>query len=285
MEKKKNRYNWTAAIDADYVLWIACHGNKILDGNGSPLREDGRFVYEDKTLEQAINTCDSYLNDVLHTTQADSYIMCLSPPVSFRQTLDSSYKSNRAGMSKPLWYEEVKQHMRDHWGAIEVPDLEADDVVVLIHKYLENAFIIAVDKDILDCVPGRHYDGRKGRSCFITTTESQADFNFAVSLLVGDAIDGIPHMKKGYGPMTAKKQLLASTQDTLELAALEIYINEFGLEVGTERFNRQRSLLKMVDSLDDLPEGVIFEIPEPDCYNCVSTEFSGEEYWLEFGEN
>jgi 5'-3' exonuclease len=281
---QKNRYSNTAVIDGDYILWISCNGNKVDDGTGRPLRRDGKFVYTDKTVEQAINTCDAYMADILNLTHADSYILCLTGQNNFRAKIDPTYKANRIGMEKPLWFEAVKEHMRTHWDAVEIESLEADDVASIIYHNLEKTFIIAVDKDLLECIPGRHFDARRGQNVYINTTESQAEFNFAKSILTGDAIDGISNMKKGYGPKTAEKDLLASEETTPLLAALKIYQKEFGDEEGLARYTKQKSLLKMIDSLEELPEGVTFALPEPNCYNCIETEFSGEEYWLELNE-
>lgn len=280
--KQKNRFNNTAVIDGDYIIWIATNPNKVLDSKGRPIKKDGKYVYTDKKVEEAIATCDAYINDVLTVTRADSFILALTGIKNFRLKIDPAYKANRVGMDKPLWFEPVKEHMRNHWGAVEVDGLEADDIVSLVYNNLENTFIVATDKDLLDCISGRHFDTRRGRATFITTTESQADFNFARSLLTGDAIDGIPNMKKGYGPKTAEKDLLSSEETTPMAAALKIYEKEFGQEEGFNRFNKQYKLLKMIDSLEALPEDVVFEMPEPQCYNCLETIFSAEEYQIKY---
>lgn len=280
--RKPNKYSNTAVIDGDYIIWIACNGNKVLDDKGRPVRKDGKFVYTDKTVEEAIATCDAYINDVLNVTRADSFILALTGVKNFRLKIDPAYKANRVGMDKPLWFEPVKEHMRNFWGGIEVDGLEADDIVSIIYNNLDNTFIVATDKDLLDCIPGKHFDTRRGKACFITTTESQAEFNFAKSLLVGDAIDGISNMKKGYGPKTAEKDLLASQETTPIEAARSIYLKEFGDKEGEEKFNKQYNLLKMIDSLETLPEGIIFEVLEPQCYNCLETVFSSEEYQIKY---
>lgn len=282
--KQPNRYINTAIIDADYIIWIACNPNKVMKG-GAPVKKDGKFVYTDKTVEQAINTCDAYMTDILNLTHVDSFIMCLTGKDNFRYKVDPSYKANRVGIDKPLWFNEVKEHMRTHWDAVEVPGLEADDVVNIIYHNLENSFIVAADKDLLDCIPGRHFDTRKGKVCFVTTTESQAEFNFAKSVLTGDTIDGIPNIKKGYGPKTAEKNLLKSTEPTPLSAAYKIYEEEFGQEEGYNRFNKQYKLLKICDSLENLPEGITFTLPEPICFNCVETTFSEGDYNLDYNED
>lgn len=282
--KKENKYMSTAVIDADYIIWIACNPNKVLDEQGNPTKKDGKFVYTDKTVEQAINTCDAYMNDILSLTRVDSFILCLTGKDNFRCKIDPSYKANRVGMEKPMWFSEVKEHMRTHWDAVEVPGLEADDVANIIFHSLENSFIIAADKDLLDCIPGRHFDARRGRACFVTVTDSQAEFNFAKSVLAGDAIDGIPNMKRGYGPKTAEKDILKSSEPTPLMAAQKIYVDEFGEEEGKMRFDKQVKLLKILETFEELPEGITFEFPEPSCYDCVGTTFSGEEYWLGLNE-
>jgi len=278
--KLPNRYQNTAVIDGDYILYIACNPNKVME-NGEPKRVDNKFVYQDKTEEQAINTFESYMNDLLHLCRADSYILCLSCKRNFRYDIDPSYKSNRGGTEKPLWFKEVRDYMIEQWGAVEIEGIEADDTVTIIKNTLENTFIVAVDKDILNCIPGTHFDARKGQAQFVTVTETQANFAFAKSLLTGDTIDGIPNVKRGYGPKTAEKELLASTDTTLEETALKIFIREFGEEQGKLKFDIQKKLLKILDSLETLPEGVKFEVPEPICYNCVETQFSSEEYRIE----
>lgn len=285
--KQQNRYNNTALIDADYILWIACNPNKVEDEEGKPLKVDGKFVYTPKTVEQAINTCDAYLADILNITHADSYILCLTTGANFRYGIDPSYKANRTGIEKPLWFDEVKQHMVERWDALEIPGLEADDIVGIVYNNLENTFIIAADKDLLDCIPGRHFDTRKGRVAFITTTEEHAAFNFAKSLLAGDTIDGISNIKKGYGPKTAEKDIkeMVNAFQGMDpkLAAYAIYRIILD-DAGKEKFEKQYKLLKILNTFEEIPEGINFEMPEPVCWNCVETELSTDFYQLEYGD-
>ena len=279
--KKENGYFSTAVIDADYILWIACNKSKIYNENSEALKDEkGNFVYKDKTIEEVTDTCDSYINDLLHVCGADSYIFCLTAPGNFRYKVDENYKANRKGAEKPMWFKEAKNHLIEKWGAIECKGLEADDMVNIIVNSLENSFIVAVDKDLITCLPGRHFDARKGQAQFVTVTESQANFAFSRSLLTGDSIDGVPNIKRGYGPKTAEKELLASTDTSLEDTVLSIYTREFG-EEGKIKFDKQKKLLKILSSLEEVPEGVTFAIPEPYCYDCVETTFSQEQYRLE----
>jgi len=282
--KQENLYNSTALVDADYILWIACNKNKVYDKSGVALRDEGgRLIYTDKTLEEAISTCDSYINDLFRACRADSYIMFLTAYNNFRYGLDPAYKANRTGVEKPMWINEVREHMKIVWGAIEVPGLEADDLVVITLNNLTNSFIVAADKDVLDCTPGRHFDVRKGRVGFITTTTDYADYAFARSVLTGDAIDGISNMKSGYGIKTAEKDLnhLINKQDgdvamTALNAASLIYQKHLGVHDGIIKFAKQYQMLKILDSFYQIPEGINYQIPEPTCFNCTETILTRE---------
>lgn len=284
--KQKNRFNNTALIDADYILWIACNPNKVIGPDGHPERADGKFVYTPKTVEQAINTCDAYLADILNLVRADSYILFLTTGTTFRYNLDSSYKANRIGLEKPLWFHEVKAHMVEQWSAIETPGLEADDMVVIVKNSLENCFIVAADKDILDCVPGTHFDARKGKGIFVETPYDQARYNFAKSLLTGDAIDGIPNLIPGMGPKTAEKELDMRIDGNNPItSAMLTFVYYLGEYEGITRFARQYQLLKILENLEQIPKDISFSIPDPTCYNCVESMLSAEDYILKYNEN
>lgn len=280
--KQTNLYSNTALVDADYILWIACHKNKVYDKSGTPLRDEvGNLVYTDKTLQEAIDTCDSYINDLLRVCRADSHILFLTAFNNFRYSLDISYKANRVGVEKPMWLKEVREHMQLHWNAVEVPGLEADDLVVLTANNFTNSFIVAADKDVLDCTPGTHFDVRKGRVGFITTTQDYADYAFARSILTGDKIDGIQNVKKGYGIKTAEKDLNSILGRNIVgmtplNAAQMIYQEQLGEHDGIIKFAKQYQLLKILNAFYQIPEGINYQIPEPTCFHCTETLLSKE---------
>lgn len=281
--KQANRYNNTALIDADYILWIACNPNKVLGPDGQPTKKDNKFVYTDKTVEQAINTCDAYMTDILNLTKSDSYILFLTTGTTFRFSLDNSYKANRVGLEKPMWFHEVKAHMVEQWGAIEVPGLEADDMVVIVKNALDNCFIVAADKDILDCVPGTHFDARKTKGLFVETTFKDAQFNFARSLLTGDSIDGIPNLVKGMGPKTAEDELKKRMEFNNPItSAFLTFVYHLGEHEGITRFAKQYQLLKIIDSFEHVPAGIKFEMPDPNCWNCTETMLSADDYQIKY---
>lgn len=283
--KVANRYSNTALIDADSIMWVAGNGNKVMDRSGHPLKVDNKFVYTEKTLEEAITTCDNYIKDLLNLTKADSYVLFLTTGSTFRVKLDSCYKANRLGMEKPKWFYEVKKHLIDNWDAVEVPGLEADDLVSITKNCLEHCFIIASDKDILKCIPGRHFDARRGQLTFADISYHEASFNFAVSLLIGDAIDGIPNLIKGMGPKTAEAELSRRMEHNNPIiSALQIFISNLGLHQGLLRFTNQYQLLKILDTEEQLPEGILFSVRElqVNCWNCVETILSSDFFKLNY---
>jgi hypothetical protein len=286
METTNIHYLNTALIDADYIIWIACNKNKVRDNRGNILKDDkGRYIYSDRSLKEALEICDSYITDVLNLTRSDSYLLFLTAGRSFRVEVDSSYKANRVGVEKPMWFREVWDHLVEKWDAICSANLEADDLVNIAKNTLSNSFIIGADKDILDCIPGRHFDARKGRVHFIEVSKESADFAFARSILSGDAIDGIPNIKPGYGPKTAEKDLRVIIDNKLVsplVAALDIYIRHLGEHEGLKRFYKQYNLLKILDKIEDCPKDIKFVVPTPVCFNCVEAVFSSEEYQLKY---
>ena len=278
-----NEFHNTAVIDADFIIWIACNGNKVYE-HGVALRKDGKFIYTDKTVEEAKATCDLYMNDILHLVKADSYYLCLTSGVTFRYNLDHSYKANRIGMPKPLWFNEVKQHMIDQWGAFWFDGLEADDIVNIIKNSLDSSFIIAADKDILECIPGRHFDARKGRVQFLEICKEQADLNFAISVLTGDSVDGIPNLIKGMGPKNAAAGIAIRKELQFVpplVAAFQMFTYHLGEREGIIRFANQYSLLKILET-EEQAKTVCpgFFIPEPQCFNCVEHVISKNFYDL-----
>lgn len=271
--KIKNNYSRIAVIDADFITYIGVHPNKVKDKFNNPIKKDGKFIYYNKTEEEAKKSVDNYLNTLLSTMKADGYILCLTKGKSFRVSIDSTYKENRKKLEKPMHYDAVRQHMVERYKASYCELLEADDMVSIVKNELENVMVVAVDKDILFSTEGKFFDARRGQLCELEVSKTEAEYNFAVSLLTGDLIDNISPVLKGVGPVTAKKELdlrIDLQKISPITAAFNIYIKYLGEIKGVEKFYKHYKLLKIIEKLEDLPENVIFEIPEIQCFNCNS---------------
>lgn len=277
----QHNYKNVSIIDGDFIFYIALNQKKCYDPSGNIIRnEKGNYIYEEKTFKEVVETFESYMNDLLHLCRADSFIFCITSDKNFRKEIDSSYKANRTGLERPKWFNEIREYSKQKWNAFEVENLEADDLVMILHNNIPNSFVIAVDKDLLKGCKGKFFDARKNQGVFVENTQDQADFAFAKSILTGDAIDGIPNVKKGYGPKTAEKELLASTDLDLKETVLKIYQREYGEVEGLFRFMTQIKLLKIIENFDELPKGISFEIPEVNCFNCIEEIFSRKEFKL-----
>lgn len=257
-------------IDADYIIYIATAKAKLYGEDGLPLKDEkGRFVYRDITLEEALTKCDSYINDLLHNVGASYFLLCLTTGRNFRYAIEGSYKANRTDSERPMWFSEVKQHLKDNWRAFERDGLEADDLVVIIRNETPNSFIVSTDKDILYCIEGTHYSARFGKSEFININKREADYNFAKSLLIGDKIDGIPNIKYGFGEKSAEKVLMEAKEEDLRETCLNLFKEFYGETEGLFRFMTQINLLYIIHKMEELPENLKFEIPKFNCYDCI----------------
>ena len=53
-----------AIIDADFLLYTATMGNKVLDEQGNPVRQDNKFVY---TWHFNISSCCNFFPSFIHS--------------------------------------------------------------------------------------------------------------------------------------------------------------------------------------------------------------------------
>ena len=147
------------------------------------------------------------LDKIKEALKSDTATFCMTDHKgNFRKQIDPSYKSNRKGQRKPVGYVALCEWVRDTYDTITKPMLEADDCLGILATKPENigkCIIVSDDKD-LKTISGRLY--RPMTDEHLTITEQEADRNFLMQCLTGDAVDGIPGLR-GYGPKTAEKTL------------------------------------------------------------------------------
>ena len=248
-----------AIIDLDSVMFSIAHPEKKLDENNEPVREDNKFVYLDKSLEQMHESADVIMTDILTKSEATGYIAFIKGKGNFRYTTDSEYKANRPKES-PEWWAPVKKYMMLHWNAVEVNGIEVDDAVNITRLRIEDSFIYAIDNDLLG-LEGTHYNWRK--NAWITVDESEAEYKFWSDMITGqkgDNVKGIP----GKGPRFVEKLFLnidnvflnINDSPSLRTLVLEEYINTFGEYEGIKQFYKNYVDLKILEDYDG------FIIPE-----------------------
>lgn len=113
---------------------------------------------------------------------------------------------------KPTYYKEIRDHLVNNWGAIDIYGEEADDAVSYTYTQLrnKNAIMVHIDKDI-DNTPGEHYNPDTDKRYSIS--KRQAMKNFYSQMLIGDRIDCIPGVP-GVGKILAERLLEDLSNET-----------------------------------------------------------------------
>jgi hypothetical protein len=247
-----------AVIDLDSVAYVIGNGNKVLGEDGLPIKVDGKFVYTDKTEKELQASADFVMKDILKASGATHYIGFVKGlnTTDARKAVYSGYKSNRSNIP-PTWWEFVKKDLMNRWGAMQANGWEVDDYVNVTRLRLKEAFICAVDKDLLS-LEGTHYNWKKREWVTISTGEA---FKLFCSDLItgqtGDNIKGLP----GRGPKFVEKLFNSYLIEEGHLSYLELvfrqYLFDFGEHEGIFEFYRNYTALKIVE---DIP---VFTTPKP----------------------
>lgn len=142
----------------------------------------------------------------LEITKSKDALICFSDKNNFRKQIDSSYKSYRKNIRKPVCYNELKKWITKNFKTQSFINLEGDDVIGLLATgdYKNNSVIVSGDKD-MRTINGWH--------CFIIDDSIEyvdgfkADYNFCTQTLVGDQADGYKGCV-GVGAVKAARVLL-----------------------------------------------------------------------------
>lgn len=240
----------TAVIDCDSILFTAAHPNKVLDDDEQPIKEDGKFVYKEKSEEEMFISLDELMSSILTKCNADAYIAFIKGKGNYRYQHNSEYKANRPTES-PHWWKSLKQYCITKWNAVEVNGIEVDDAVNITRLSITDSFIVALDKDLLS-LEGTHYNWRKDE--WVTNTQREAEYKFWCDMITGqsgDNIKGIP----GKGIKFAEKVLdnevlLANDVEYIQMV-IDEYIKYFGEYKGIQEFHKNYMSLKILESYEN----------------------------------
>lgn len=174
---------------------------------------------------------DKRVTDIIQRVGADAFEVYLTGPGNYRFDIATikPYKGGRVGLEKPYHWETVSKRLKEHWGAITVNGIEADDWLGIrgTEEGL-NYTASSRDKDIRQVETCVHYSWPCGDSqpevgpfriegmgeCFgearrYTNIHGKEVTNWKLKghgpaffwgqLLVGDSVDNIPGCK-GVGP-------------------------------------------------------------------------------------
>lgn len=251
--------NKVAIIDLDSVMFSIGSPNKVLGEDKEPIKEEGKFVYYDKTEEELIASADYWMHHILRKSRATHYIAYIKGKGNFRYEVNSEYKSNRPKES-PKWWAFCKEHLIKKWGAIPVNGIEVDDACNITRLAIPNSFMCVIDKDLLN-LEGLHYNWRKDQ--WFKVTSKEADHWFWTDMIKGQSGDGVKGIPSK-GEKFAQGLFAACTElREYRMFTLEAYINHFGEYEGIKEFHKNYISLKILSK----PESMDIAIPELLIYN------------------
>jgi len=137
---------------------------------------------------------------------------------NFRYRLVPNYKANRKDMKAPAGLADLKELLLANYNGDIHEEWEADDHVIFLYKKYPGKYqLTAVDKDVYNSVPGKHFNYFEcnyihhisGKPVvrnmeFIETSENRARMWPYYQVLLGDSTDNIKGVK-GIGEKTIPK--------------------------------------------------------------------------------
>ena len=211
-----------ALIDADTIAYTACleveWAEECLpkefyreDEWEETLNDPGYFEPEHtiyKTdFDLLLKLAKDRIESIRYQTEAKSVELYFSSGLTFRHKLKDTYKSNRKTMRYPEGLEWLKSELIKSYSGAVCDGIEADDMVVYLKRREPKKYkLCAVDKDVLNSVPGKHFDYFYKRMHWIETDIQTATKWPYLQTLMGDPADNIPGLR-GIGVKTAEKLL------------------------------------------------------------------------------
>lgn len=185
----------TLLIDADILVYRAISSTE----QEIEWEPDVWTIHTD--LNDAMESFDESLRDVLDTVGISGYLLCFSDTNNFRKKVYPAYKSNRANTRKPCGFKAFKEKVIEQYRGTIKPNLEGDDCLGILATKNPKSVIYSGDKDLKQ-IPGQHLvDGK-----IISIHEEEADRFFYTQVLTGDPTDGYPGCP-GIGKVKAEKIL------------------------------------------------------------------------------
>lgn len=161
-------------------------------------------AYENDTFNEALDAVLLYFKHIREIFEPTSLKLFLTYGKDiFRYIIYPQYKANRNREKTPPHLHKIKEYcIREFSNVVTHPLFEADDLIVEAKLKNPSALVFAIDKDVLNSLPGRHYDPRKHN--IVEVSENNARFWPYLQAITGDASDGVPGVP-GLGKVKAKQ--------------------------------------------------------------------------------
>jgi hypothetical protein len=180
---------------------------------------DGLCYHSSKnSIQESIESIDDRINNIIKETNCDYYTLFISQGRYFRHTIsNNNYKIKRV-IGNLKYLKTLKTYLIEQYNAASIPNVEADDLVaywmnnliyynrildIVTEKPTENTELVqpimaAVDKDLLNSIPGKHFnytykfDGiETTKGWWVETNEEDAKRFIWKQMITGDTADSI----------------------------------------------------------------------------------------------
>jgi len=203
-----------ALIDADTLIYTTClycqEENLILWGDDlDELRKQGCIIDEKKgvfysiDIEEAFKQAKKKIDEILLKTGCLTYELHFTDNTksSFRYKIYNEYKANRKKLIPPAGLQKLKELFVERDNALIHSKWEADDFVVFKKtKEPEKYILVAIDKDVLNSVEGKHFSyyesakyGRKQK--WVEIDKDTAKMWPYYQTIIGDVSDNVIGVK------------------------------------------------------------------------------------------
>lgn len=191
----------TLLVDGDIVAYQAATANEHAVDWGDGLWTVHSFA------DEVYDYAKQMINNLIEEAGCSKALVLLSKGTVFRKEIDPEYKANRTGKRKPVCLSAVREMMVETMKTMSSDGIEADDLIgIFATKSPDDYVIWSPDKDLRQ-IAGKHLINGE----VIEITQEEADRNFWMQVLTGDAADNYKGCV-GVGPVKAEKILDADPE-------------------------------------------------------------------------
>jgi hypothetical protein len=227
---KPEQNDQVALVDTDTLAFTSClnveyieellpremySDNEWIDIEAAPGYVEEKGVIYHVDIDQAFEKAEEKLQRILDKTGCQTCELHFTTGrENFRYQVKEDYKGNRTTLP-PVNLKAVKQKLLDKYGGSMSKEWEADDIVVYLKKtFPEKYILVALDKDVYNSLPGRHFNYYESglykiEMKWVEVSEDTARMWPYLQTITGDKTDNIQGCH-GLGPKKALKFIDAS---------------------------------------------------------------------------
>lgn len=195
-------------VDADSMLYLSLPNKEELKGlellNTSDLNSEALELCKSK-----FDALYNYIRNSCNSSKLPSLIFSCDRLSNYRFALYPAYKASRQRPNANWLLTRLKGQLQafvytTYPNIAHCLNCEADDFVAYLKGLNPSAIVCSIDKDVLNQLPGTHFNYAKSR--VVTTSTDEARKFLLLQILMGDPVDNIPGLP-GVGSKRAKSIL------------------------------------------------------------------------------